>query len=46
MMGAGTLQPHLTRQVDSGGLVIDLAPDLAQEDIGLNESGAGVAVRG
>ena len=46
MMGAGALEPRLTGPVDAGGPVIDLAPDLAREDVGVDESGAGVMVRG
>src|SRR3712207_5976320 len=46
MMGAGALEPHLTGPVDAGRLAIDLAPDLAREDVGVDESRAGVMVRG
>src|SRR5215470_11445901 len=33
MIGAGPLEPRLTGQVDAGRLVINLAPDLAREDV-------------
>jgi hypothetical protein len=46
MIGAGPLEPRLTGPVDADRLVIDLAPDLAREDIGVDESRAGVTVRG
>src|SRR5919205_2572068 len=46
MMGAWALEPRLTGPVDAGRLAIDLAPDLAREDVGVDESRAGVTVRG
>jgi hypothetical protein len=45
MMGTGALEPRLTGPVDAGRLVIDLAPDLAREDVGVDESRGGVTVR-
>ena len=46
MMGAGILEPRLTGPVDAGRLAIDLAADRAREDVGVDESRAGVTVRG
>src|SRR6266576_6168303 len=46
MIGAGALEPRLTGPVDANRLVIDLAPDLARKDVGIDESRAGVTVRG
>src|SRR5262245_25930932 len=45
MMGSGPLEPRLTGPIDANRLVIDLAPDLAREDVGVDESRAGVTVR-
>jgi hypothetical protein len=45
MMGAGALEPRLTGPVDAGRPVIDLAPDLAREDVGVDGCRAGVTVR-
>ena len=45
MMGAGILEPRLTSPVHASRLVIDLAADLAGEDVGVDESRAGVTVR-
>src|SRR5262245_35937571 len=46
MIGAGLLEPRFTGPVDADRLVIDLAPDLAREYVGVDESRAGVTVRG
>ena len=46
MMGAGALESRLTGAVDARGLVIDLAPDLARQDVRVDESRAGMVVRG
>src|ERR1051325_8495135 len=45
MMGAWILEPRLTGPVDASGLIIDLTPDRPREDVGRDESRAGVAVR-
>src|SRR5499426_4776802 len=46
MIGSRVLEPRLTGPVDADRLVIDLAPDRAREDVGIDESRAGVTVRG
>ena len=46
MMGAGFLEPRLAGTVDADGLAVDLAPDLAREDIGVDERRAGMTMRG
>jgi hypothetical protein len=46
MMGAGVLQPSFTGPVDAGRVAIDLTPDRARDNIGLDEGRAGVTVRG
>src|SRR5215475_5366876 len=38
MIGAGPLEPRLADPVDADRLVIDLAPDRAREDVGVDES--------
>ena len=45
MMGAGTLEPRLSRQVDPNRFVIDLAADPARQHVGVHERGAGVTAR-
>src|ERR687894_976004 len=45
MMGTGSLEPGFARLVDANRLAIDLAPDRAREDIGVDECRAGVTVR-
>src|SRR5689334_19217190 len=44
MMGAGALEPRLTCPVNSGGLVIDLTPYQAGENIDIDERRLGVAM--
>src|SRR5215204_6545543 len=46
MMRTGALEPRLAGPVDAGRLIVDLAPDLAREDVGVDESRAGMTVRG
>jgi hypothetical protein len=46
MMSAGILKPRLAGAVDADRLIVDLAPDLARDDVGVDESRAGVTVRG
>src|SRR5262249_56159212 len=45
MMGAGALNPRLAGPVDADRLAVDLAPDLARNDVGVDESRPGVTVR-
>lgn len=45
VMGSGPLGPRFTGVVDAGRLVIDLAPDLAFEDVGVDKSRARVMLR-
>ena len=46
MVGAGVLEPLLASLVNADGLVVDLAPDLTGDDVGVDERRAGVTVRG
>ena len=46
MMGARALKPRLAGPVDAAGLAVDLALDLAREDVGVDECRAGVTMRG